>query len=116
MRETTGVSRLEGKMTTILNRQDARNAKPLADVRECLGEQILLKLALDAVQSVDDSKLKAAVNADSKLRPQMFLTLLSFCYAARIYGSREIERAARTDKTVRYICARIFPNWQAIRQ
>ena len=45
----------------------------------------------------------------------MMLTLLSYCYAARIYGSRDVEWATRNDRTVRYICARTFPDWRAIR-
>jgi transposase len=48
-------------------------------------------------------------------RPQMLLTLLTYCYAARIYGSRDIEWATRYDKAVRYICARAFPDWNTLR-
>src|SRR6267143_6161582 len=104
-------------MTTITpNRTDARCASPPMDLLECLGQHTLLKLALEAVQSLDASKLDAAVSGDPQLRPQMMLTLLSYCYAARIYGSREIEWAIRNDKTVRYICARTFPDWRAIRR
>jgi transposase len=86
------------------------------DLRECLGEQILLKLALDAVQSLPPSELHAAVGGPEKLRQQMMLTLLSYCYAIRTYGSHDIEWAIRHDPTVRYICARSFPDWHAIRQ
>lgn len=102
--------------TTTLNRTDAAPASLPADLRECLGEQFLLKLALDAVQSLDPSQLSAAVTCDERLRPQMMLTLLTFCYGSRLYGSREIEWATRNDKTVRYICARVFPDFHAIRQ
>src|SRR5438067_10964211 len=103
-------------MTTILKRSEATPANPTADLRESLGESILLKLALDGVQSLEPSKLNAAVSGKEKLRPQMMLTLLSYSYAARIYGSRDIEWAIRTNSTVRYICARTFPEWRAIRQ
>src|SRR5262245_26436650 len=103
-------------MTTILN-QDKRGYFPLAgDLRECLGEAILLKFALDAVQSLAPSALKAAEESETRFRPQMMLTLLSYCYAARIYGSRDIVWAIRNDRTVRYICAHTFPDWRAIRQ
>src|SRR5438874_12137628 len=103
-------------MTTMILKRREVPANPTADLRECLGEPILLKLALDAVQSLDPSKLKTAVSGKDKLRPQMMLTLLSYCYAARIYGSRDIEWAIRTNATVRYICARTSPEWLAIRQ
>lgn len=86
-----------------------------ADLRESLGADLLLKLALDAVQALEPSKLDAAVSGDSRTRPQMMLTLLPYCYAGRIYGSREIEWATRNDKTAHYICAREFPDSRAIR-
>ena len=98
-----------------LNQRDAIAANPSADLRERLGEQMLLKLALDAVQSLDPSKLNSAVSSDPGIRPQMMLTLLAYCYAARIYGSWEIEAAIRNDPTVRYICARTFLIWRDIR-
>ena len=103
-------------MTTILKPSETLSAKPTADLRESLGEPILLKLALDGVQSLDPSKLKSAVSAKPVLRPQMMLTLISYCYAARVYGSRDIEWAIRNNATVRYICARTCPEWLAIRQ
>src|SRR5438046_660236 len=91
---------------TPLSRAEERVANPPADLRQSLGEDILLKLALDAVQFVDGSRLSETINREQKIRPQMLLTLLCFCYAARMYGSREIQRAALHDRTVRYICAR----------
>jgi len=104
-------------MTTTTFNQDKSGYLPLpGDLRECLGEPILLKFALDAVQSLDPSQLKAAEETEMNFRPQMMLTLLSYCYAARIYGSRDIVWAIRNDNRVRYICARTFPDWRAIRQ
>jgi hypothetical protein len=46
----------------------------------------------------------------------MMMTLLTYCYGASLYGSRDIEWAIRHDRTVRYICARTFPDWHAIRR
>src|SRR5438552_19687 len=103
-------------MTTILEPQSPGLRTPPPDLREDLGNVILLKLALDAVQALDPAKVNAAGQGMQNLRPQMILTLLSFCYAARIYASRDIEWAIRHDPTVRYICARTFPAWQAIRR
>jgi len=102
--------------TTTLTRTDSAPASLPADLRESLGEQILLKLALDAVQSLDPSQLSAAVTGDQRIRPQMMLTLLTYCYGSRLYGSREIEWATRNDRMIRYICARVFPDFRAIRQ
>lgn len=103
-------------MTTILEPQNSSLRTATSDLREDLGNTILLKLALDAVQSLDPAKVNAAGQGMENLRPQMILTLLSFCYAARLYASRDIEWAIRHDPTVRYICARTLPRWQAIRR
>lgn len=48
--------------------------------------------------------------------PKMMLTLLSYCYAAGIFGSRHVEQAIEDDPTVRYICARTRPRERDIRQ
>ena len=44
------------------------------------------------------------------------LTLLTYCYSASLYGSRDIETAIESDRTVRYICARAHPDWQRLRR
>jgi hypothetical protein len=46
----------------------------------------------------------------------MMMTLLAYCYCASLYGSRDIQWAIRHDRTVRYICARTFPDWHTIRR
>ena len=102
-------------MTTILEQSTQIPITPPRDLRQALGDDILLKLALDAVQSLNPERLNTAISGKDKLRPQMMLTLLSFCYATRLFGSRDIEWAARHDKTVRYICAHTFPEWRVIR-
>jgi len=43
------------------------------------------------------------------------ITLLAYCYATGIYGSREIELASRRDVMVRYLCANNYPDWNLIR-
>ena len=103
-------------MTTILEQKNPNLQTPPPDLRQDLGNVILLKLALDAVQALDSDKVNAAGQGMDKLRPQMMLTLLAFSYAARIYASRDIEWAVGRDPTVHYICARTFPGWQAIRR
>jgi transposase len=82
----------------------------------CLGEQALVKLVLDAVQTVDSARLKEEASKTPGFRPQMLLTLLTYCYASKIYGSRDIEWAMVHDRTVRYLCARVFPDWQVLRR
>jgi hypothetical protein len=87
-----------------------------SDLTRCVGERGLLKLALDAVLTLDTAKLKEARRRSPDFSPQMMLTLLTYCYSASLYGSRDIEWMIRRDRTVRYICARTYPDWQSLRR
>lgn len=80
------------------------------------GKQRLLHLALDAVQTVDQAGLRAAAPGLAPFRPQMLLTLLTWCYASRLYSSRDIAWAMSRDGTVRYICAGTRPGWRTLRR
>jgi transposase len=75
----------------------------------------LVGLALEAVQTVD-WRVYPVTDDNKEFRPQMMLTLLSYCYAAGICGSQAIEWAAQSDKTVQYICAGKEPDWPTIRR
>lgn len=104
-------------MTTRTENRKKRGIGALAsDLRETLGERQLLKLVLEAVQGVDLGRDRRDELKYSEFRPQMMLTLLTYCYTANIYGSYDIEWAISNDSTVRYICARTYPDWQAIRR
>ncbi len=89
-----------------------RIGNPPADLREWVDEQLLVKLALDAVQTLD---WPAAATDRNELRPQMMLTLLSYCYAAGIYGSADIAATLRSDRVLHYICARTYPDGRELR-
>ena len=86
-----------------------------ADLRRWLGRRGLVGLALEAVQTVD-WRVYPVTDDSQEFRPQMMLTLLSYCYAAGICGSQDIEWAAQSDKTVRYICGAKEPDWLTIRR
>ncbi len=86
-----------------------------ADLSLALGERGLLLAALDAVQSLDQQTIASLETPSPSLRPQMLLTLVTYCYATSLYGSRDIESASAADGTVRYICARTRPSWASIR-
>ena len=87
-----------------------------SDLSRCVGERGLLKLALDAVLTLDADRLHEARKRSPDFSPQMMLTLLTYCYGASLYGSRDIEWAIERDRTVRYICARVYPDWQSLRR
>ena len=81
-----------------------------------LGGRRLLHLALDAVQTLDETELRAAAPGLAPYRPQMLLTLLTWCYASGTYSSRDIVWAMRRDPTVRYLCAGTRPDWPTLRR
>jgi hypothetical protein len=115
--ETIGVSNGKGLMMSFpISPQGVDDIGLPADLRKCLGEKLLLQMALDAGQFVDWSKADPGAASHPRFRPQMMLTLLSYCYAAGCYESRELELAVQNDPTMRYICAHSYPGWIEIRQ
>jgi Transposase domain (DUF772) len=94
-----------------------RNIFPVhADLRHRVGTSSLLRWCLEAPLHLDAGGEASLQKDAGGFRPRMMLTLLSFCYAASYYGSEDIERAITTDRTIRYICARTYPNARAIRR
>jgi hypothetical protein len=87
-----------------------------ADLTTCLGNRALLRLCLEASQLADPKLMAEARAHQPNERAEMLMTLLTYCYSASIYGSRDIEQAIRTDPTVRYICAGRRPDWQTLRR
>jgi hypothetical protein len=103
-------------MTNTENGNERKTGALATDLRRTFGERQLLKMVLEAVQTVDPGRFSQKEIKSSEFRPQMMLTLLTYCYTAGIYGSYDIEWALSHDKTVRYICARTYPDWQAIKR
>jgi hypothetical protein len=87
-----------------------------SDLSRCVGQRGLLKLALDAVLTLESKQLQEARRNSAEFSPQMLLTLLTYCYSASIYGSHDIAWALQNNRTVRYICARNYPDWQTLRR
>jgi hypothetical protein len=56
------------------------------------------------------------VAAAGQTPPAVLRTLLAFCYCSGIFPSSEIERAARVDHDIRYLCANDFPTWKEAQQ
>jgi transposase len=87
-----------------------------SDLSRIVGEQALLKLALDSIQTLELGELQTAALRMPGFRPQMMLTLLTYCYSSSLYGSKDIEWALENDRTLRYICGRTRPDWQSLRR
>jgi hypothetical protein len=94
-----------------------RNIFPVhADLRQRVGTSNLLRWCLEAPLIVNDEAGQLLRQNVCGFRPPMMLTLLSFCYASSYYGSEDIAGAITTDRTVRYICARTYPDAHAIQR
>jgi len=87
-----------------------------SDLSRIVGEQALLKLALDSIQTLELVELQNAARRMPGFRPQMMLTLLAYCYSSSLYGSKDIDWALENDRTLRYICGRMRPDWQSLRR
>src|SRR5439155_8426144 len=99
-------------MTTLIDVEQRPSGLP-ADLRQHVGERALIELALDAVQTVGE-RLPRPLDAPGRHSPQILLTLLTYCYAAGIYGSEDIEYDCRHDAATRYLCANTSPDQDAI--
>jgi hypothetical protein len=78
-------------------------------------DQGLLSLALDSTQQVlwqgkDKLPLSGAC------RPQMLLTLLTYCYSSGVYSTQDILQAVQHNPVARYICAHHFPDDAVLRR
>ena len=97
----------------------SRPASPLAgfsDLARWTGERKLAELALNGVQALDANQPLPKDNPLTGSCPRMMLTLLSYCYSRGWYGTGQIEQAMAKDPMVRYLCARHYPDGNAIRR
>jgi hypothetical protein len=100
-------------MTMLIDAEQRTPGLP-ADLRQHVGERALVELALDAAQTVGD-RFPRPFEAAGRHSAQMLLTLLTYCYAAGVYGSEDIEYDCRHDATTRYLCANGLPDQDSIR-
>jgi len=106
-------------MTTKTQKQTEKNQKidaVASDLSRIVGEQALLTLSLDSIQALESGQLQSAARRMPDFRPQMMLTLLTYCYSSSIYGSKDVEWALENDRKIRYICGRTRPDWQSLRR
>ena len=80
------------------------------------GGKDLLALCLASVQTIDESRLRAAAPTAAPFRPQMLLTLLTYSYVNGHYDSRDIIAVTGTHPMLRYICAGARPLWTDLRR
>jgi transposase len=87
------------------------------DLSLYIGKKTLVKLILEAAEGIDAGWTGAGAEAiDSHaFQPAMMLTLLTYCYATGVHGSADIELEIRRDRMTRYLCAKTYPDLDAIR-
>jgi len=86
------------------------------DLRELIGERRVIELVLVEVQALGDALAASGVGVTLQPRSRLLLTLLTYCCAAGIYGSEDIEWACRNDSGAHYICANLPIDQETIRQ
>ena len=83
-----------------------------------LVEDSLASLVVKAVRKVDERLLQpvAGKSAGVAYQPRQLLALVTYCYAAGIYPSQDIEDIMRKDRLFRFHCDNEFPDWHLIRR
>ena len=84
------------------------------DLRAAVGARTLMRMAFEAI---DASQWPRAISSPAGHTPPAVLrTLACFSYCSGIFPSSEIERAARVDGDIRYLCANDFPASTEVQQ
>jgi len=86
------------------------------DLREWVAKDDLVRFILDAVETCDlsQAKVNQRGSGNAQYPPGMMLSLLIYCYANRIFSSRQIEQATYAQVSVRYLCANEHPDHDTI--
>ena len=98
-------------------RETKREVVPSDFLSEWIRRGTLLSLILDAGQTLEwpESELKLAASSGYAFRRLVMLTVLTYCYATGVYGSKAIALKISQDEILRFLCAGTFPTCQDIR-
>ena len=109
---------MDWKLGASMNEENLTIANPEAqihDLRELIGERRVIELVLREVQALGDALVAVGDEVTLGPRSRLLLTLLTYCYAAGIYSSEDIEWACRNDSGAQYLCANTPINQETIR-
>ena len=86
------------------------------DMRDWVAEDDLARFVVDAVETCDLrlARVNEQGSGHEQYPPGMMLGLLIYCYAHRLFSSREIERATYSHVSVRYLCANLHPDHDTV--
>src|SRR3989442_12076941 len=104
-------------MNALTERQTKREVVPSDFLTEWVRRGTLLSLIMDTAQALEwpESELKLAASSGYAFRRLVLLTVVTYCYATGVYGSKEIALKISQDEILRFLCAGTFPTWQEIR-
>jgi hypothetical protein len=100
--------------TALINAARPTRESP-ENLRRIVGERRLVELALEAAQLVGENVPRPEKIVEDQPGSRTLLTLLTYCYAAGIYASEDIEWACESDAAARYICAKTRPDHEVLR-
>jgi hypothetical protein len=107
------------KKGAFMNEAMSTSVNPAAqihDLRELIGERGVIELVLEEVQALGDALAANSSGVTLMPRSRLVLTLLTYCCAAGIYGSEDIEWACRNDSGAHYISANTPIDQETIRR
>jgi hypothetical protein len=107
------------KKGAFMNEAMSTSVNPAAqihDLRELIGERGVIELVLEEVQALGDALAANSSGVTLMPRSRLVLTLLTYCCAAGIYGSEDIEWACRNDSGAHYISANTPIDQETIQQ
>ena len=86
------------------------------DLRDWVAKDDLVRFIVDAVETCDLSpaKINHRGSGDAQYPPSMMLALLIYCYAHRLFSSRQIEQATYHHVSVRYLCGNLHPDHDTV--
>lgn len=86
------------------------------DLRDWVAKDDLVRFIVDAVETCDLRLAKVNVRGtgDAQYPPSMMLALLIYCYANRLFSSRQIEAATYSHVSVRYLCGNLHPDHDTV--
>jgi hypothetical protein len=88
-----------------------------ADLRELIDDSTLVRLIFETLHVVEQEQ--SETHPDHRLpigQPRVLLTVLTYSYAAGLYGSQEIERQVLRDSQLLYLAAKASPSANELRQ
>ena len=85
------------------------------DLSDWAGRRGLACLVLEAATEVGEKAFRDFNDQQVKSRAKTLLALLTYCYAAGIYASEDIESRAADDSMVRYLSGHGTPEWAQLR-